>query len=186
MKTERIDTESGTNHENRTNQERIMKTERIRNAARKSRITSLDPPTVEIRNDPPTVEIKSDTPTVEIKSDTPTVEIKSDTPTVEIRNKFMLDPHGGNMYQGGKLTESERMIMSYTNIEVSVDVEMMFASGEVHSVRLSGIPCKWVWGETSREAAEYWAALEHISDNYKFEWMSIKSWVGSPVKDKEV
>jgi hypothetical protein len=39
--------------------------------------------------------------------------------------------------------------MSYTNIEVSVDVEMMFASGEVHSFRLSGIPCKWVWGETS-------------------------------------
>ena len=98
----------------------------------------------------------------------------------------MLDPHGGNMYQGGKLTESERMIMSYTNIEVSVDVEMMFASGEVHSFRLAGIPCKWVWGETSREAAEYWAAFEHISDNYKFDWMSIKSWVGSPVKDKEV
>ena len=80
----------------------------------------------------------------------------------------------------------ERMIMSYTNIEVSVDVEMMFASGEVHSFRLSGIPCKWVWGETSREAAEYWAAFEHISDHYKFDWMSIKCWVGSPVKDKEV
>ena len=69
--------------------------------------------------------------------------------------------------------------MSYTNIEVSVDVEMMFASGEVHSFGLSGIPCKWVWGETSRDCAEYWAAFEHISDNYKFEWMSIKSWVGS-------
>ena len=132
---------------------------------------------------------------MEIKGDTPTVEIKSNTPTVEndpaegirgVQWKLILDPHGGNMYQGGKLTESGRMIMSYTNIEVSVDVEMMFASGEVHSVRLSGIPCKWVWGETSRDAAEYWAALEHISDNYKFEWMSIKSWVGSPVKDKEV
>ena len=41
-----------------------MKTERIRNAAQKSRITSLDPPTVEIRNDPPTVE---NDPTEEIR-----------------------------------------------------------------------------------------------------------------------
>jgi hypothetical protein len=56
MKTERIDTESGTNHENRTNQKQIMKTERIGNTTKKSRTTSLDPlqwklaPTVE--NDP--------------------------------------------------------------------------------------------------------------------------------------
>ena len=33
-----------------------MKTERIRNAAIKSRITSLDPPTVEIKGNTPTVE----------------------------------------------------------------------------------------------------------------------------------
>ena len=105
-----------------------------------------------------------------------TVKINGLTPTVEICIKVASQTNH----------TAERMIMSYTNIEVSVDVEMMFATGEVHSFRLSGIPCKWVWGETSREAAEYWAAFEHISDNYKFDWMSIKSWAGSPVKDKEV
>jgi hypothetical protein len=44
-----------------------MKPERIGYAAQKSRITSLDPPTVEIKSDTPTVEIRNDTPTVEIR-----------------------------------------------------------------------------------------------------------------------
>ena len=72
-----------------------------------------------------------------------------------------------------------------TNILVSADIEMMFASGTVERFRLSDIPCTWVWDEMSREAAEYWSALDHVSDNYKFDWMSIKSWTGSPVKIKE-
>ena len=72
-----------------------------------------------------------------------------------------------------------------TEIMVSVDIEMMFASGKVESFRLSDIPCTWIWDEMSREAAEYWAALDHVSDNYTYDWMSIKSWVGSPVKEKE-
>lgn len=72
-----------------------------------------------------------------------------------------------------------------TEIMVSVDIEMMFASGKVESFKLSHIPCTWIWDETSREAAEYWAALDHVSDNYTYDWMSIKSWVGSPVKEKE-
>ena len=46
------------------------------------------PPTVEIRNDPPTVE------------NDPTEGIRG------VQWKLVLDPHGGNMYQGGKLTES--------------------------------------------------------------------------------
>lgn len=70
-----------------------------------------------------------------------------------------------------------------TKLLISVDIEMMFASGNVESFRLSDIPCTWVWDEISREAAEYWAAFDHIGDNYKFDWFTIKSWTGSPVKE---
>jgi hypothetical protein len=73
-----------------------------------------------------------------------------------------------------------------TEIMVSADIEMMFASGTVEKFRLSDIPCNWVWDEMSREAAEYWAAFDHVSNNYKFDWMSIKSWTGSPVKKEDV
>ena len=70
-----------------------------------------------------------------------------------------------------------------TNLLIDVDVEMMFASGNTESFRLGSIPCTWVWDEMSREAAEYWAAFDHIGNNYTFDWMSIKSWSGSPVKE---
>jgi len=70
-----------------------------------------------------------------------------------------------------------------TEILVDVEVEMMFASGNTERFRLGDIPCTWVWDEVSREAAEYWAAFDHIGNNYTFDWMSIKSWTGSPVKE---
>tara|TARA_R110001606_G_scaffold396931_1_gene572107 strand:- start:112 stop:345 length:234 start_codon:yes stop_codon:yes gene_type:complete len=75
--------------------------------------------------------------------------------------------------------------MRQTEIMVEADVEMMFTSGKVERFRLADIPCTWLWDDTSREAAEYWAALDHVSDNYTYDWVSIKSWVGSPVKEKE-
>ncbi len=71
-----------------------------------------------------------------------------------------------------------------TEILVDVEVEMMFASGNTERFRLGDIPCLWKWDEMSREAAEYWAAFDHIGNNYTFDWMSIKSWTGSPVKEK--
>ena len=71
-----------------------------------------------------------------------------------------------------------------TKLLVSADVEMMFASGEVESFRLDAIPCTWLWDETSRECAEYWAILNCVDDHYKYDWMSVKSWTGSPVKEE--
>ena len=68
-----------------------------------------------------------------------------------------------------------------TDLLIDVDVEMMLPSGKVENFRLGNIPCVWKWDESSREAAEYWAAFDHIGDNYNFDWMSIKSWTGSPV-----
>jgi len=78
----------------------------------------------------------------------------------------------------------EQAFDRYTNILVDADVEMMFHCGEIEKLRICNIPCVWVWDESSREAAEYWAALDHISENYTFDWMSVKSWSGSPVKEK--
>ena len=72
-----------------------------------------------------------------------------------------------------------------TDIMVEADVELMLADGKVERFRLPDIPCTWVWNETSRESAEYWAALDHVSSNYTYDWMAIKSWVGSPVKENK-
>ena len=72
-----------------------------------------------------------------------------------------------------------------TELLIDADVEMMFHCGKIESLRISNIPCTWMWDETSRDAAEYWAALDHISENYMFDWFTVKSWSGSPVKKGE-
>ena len=76
------------------------------------------------------------------------------------------------------------MIDRCTNLTVDVDVEMRFHCGNVGSFRIVNIPCVWQWDEVSRDAACYWAAFDHIGENYNFDWMSIKCWSSSPVKEK--
>ena len=78
----------------------------------------------------------------------------------------------------------EKAFDRYTNILVDADVEMMFHHGkpEPTKIRIKDIPCLWVWDETSREAAEYWAVWDYVGATFTFDWMSIKSWSGSPVK----
>jgi len=71
----------------------------------------------------------------------------------------------------------------YTEIMVEADVEMMYHCGEIETLNIRGIPCLWSWDETSRDAAEYWAIWDHVGAYYTFDWMSIKSWTGSPVKN---
>ena len=73
----------------------------------------------------------------------------------------------------------------YTHIMVDADVEMMYHCGEVANFRIENIPCLWVWDEMTRETAEYWAVWDYVGANFNFDWMSIKSWSGSPVKNKE-
>ena len=70
----------------------------------------------------------------------------------------------------------------YTHIMVDADVEMQYHCGEIASFRIESIPCLWVWDETSRETAEYWAVWDYVGANFTFDWMSIKSWSGSPIK----
>ena len=81
--------------------------------------------------------------------------------------------------------EQEAKFDRYTLIMVEADVEIMYLNGYVDKITISDIPCRWLWDEMSREAAEYWAVWEYIGANYTFDWMSIKSWVGSPVKKTE-
>ena len=79
----------------------------------------------------------------------------------------------------------EQAFDRYTNILVDADVEMMYHCGEIENFRIENIPCLWVWDETSREAAEYWAVWDYVGANFNFDWMSVKSWSGSPVENKE-
>jgi hypothetical protein len=69
----------------------------------------------------------------------------------------------------------------YTNIIVEADVEMMFHCGKIEKFRISDISCLWIWDELTRDAAEYWSVWDHVGANYEFDWMSIKSWSGTPV-----
>jgi len=81
--------------------------------------------------------------------------------------------------------QDEQEAIRQTEIMVEADVEIMYHNGYVDNKRLTDIPCVWVWDEMSREAAEYWAVWEYVGNSFTFEWMSIKSWVGSPVKKTE-
>ena len=76
----------------------------------------------------------------------------------------------------------EQAFDRYTNILVVADVEVMFQGGSsIAEILICDIPCVWVWDESSREAAEYWAVLNYINENYTYDWMSVKSWCGTPV-----
>lgn len=70
-----------------------------------------------------------------------------------------------------------------TNIMVEVEAILRLWDGSEERVVVSGIPCVWKWDEGSRDAAEYWAAAEHLSSIYKADWYSIVAWSGSPVRE---
>lgn len=69
-----------------------------------------------------------------------------------------------------------------TQILVDAQVELVFANGNVSHMTIENIPCLWLWDESTRDCAEYWAALDYITDHFDFDWMAIKSWSGSPIK----
>ena len=70
-----------------------------------------------------------------------------------------------------------------TNLLIDADVDIMLHKGKIKptTVHISSIPCVWTWDESSREAAEYWAVVEHVNEEWNYDWMSIKSWSSSPV-----
>lgn len=78
----------------------------------------------------------------------------------------------------------EKAFDRYTNIIVEADVEMMLLDGKINKITIKDIPCLWIWDELTRDAAEYWAVWDYVGATFTFDWMSIKSWSGSPVKER--
>jgi len=59
-------------------------------------------------------------------------------------------------------------------------VELQHPSGNIEDVVISGIPCVWDWDTNSREAAELWAIMDHVADNFVFSCFSVTSYDSSP------
>ena len=57
-------------------------------------------------------------------------------------------------------------------------------TGEEQRVDLTGIEFEWVWNEISREAAEYWAVADSVTDTFgdAIDWFSVTSWGSSPAR----
>lgn len=70
-----------------------------------------------------------------------------------------------------------------TNILVDADIIIrMRETGEEQNLTVDSIPCTWEWDESSRDAAEYWAVADWITDTFgnNIDWFSIKGWSGTP------
>jgi len=71
--------------------------------------------------------------------------------------------------------------MSYRISKHLVDatVNVITKDGEEHTVNINNIPCTWVWEDITREAAELWAVIDYVADNFDFESFSVVSTVST-------
>ena len=72
--------------------------------------------------------------------------------------------------------------------EISVDADIVIRireTGEEQNLTVEGIPCTWGWNDGSRDAAEYWAVADWITDTFgnNIYWFSIKCRTGTPKKE---
>tara|TARA_R110002167_G_scaffold303262_1_gene507540 strand:- start:264 stop:566 length:303 start_codon:yes stop_codon:yes gene_type:complete len=70
-----------------------------------------------------------------------------------------------------------------------VDAEFVIRHRETakeESMTVKGIECVWHWDDGTRDAAEYWAVIDWVSNTFgnNIDWFSIKSWTGSPKKEE--
>ena len=49
---------------------------------------------------------------------------------------------------------------------LDAEVEFTLRDGERRWLYVQDIPCVWQWDVLSREAAELWAVIEYISENF--------------------
>jgi hypothetical protein len=74
-----------------------------------------------------------------------------------------------------------------TRIDVDADVIIRHReTAKEESLTVRGIECVWHWDDISRDAAEYWAVADYLAHTFgnNIDWFSIKSWTGSPRKEK--
>lgn len=66
-----------------------------------------------------------------------------------------------------------------SNHIIKAYVELQHPSGNMEEVVISGIPCVWYWDTNSREAAELWAVMDYVADNFVFSGFSVTSYDSS-------
>lgn len=74
-----------------------------------------------------------------------------------------------------------------TKILVDADIVIRYReTGEEENLIVRGISTTWHWDDESRDAAEYWAVADWVSQTFgnNVDWFSITSWTGTPEKDK--
>tara|TARA_R110000868_G_scaffold382108_1_gene648609 strand:- start:559 stop:819 length:261 start_codon:yes stop_codon:yes gene_type:complete len=49
---------------------------------------------------------------------------------------------------------------------LDAEVEFTLRDGERHKLYIQEIPCVWQWDVLSREAAELWAVIEYVAENF--------------------
>ena len=62
---------------------------------------------------------------------------------------------------------------------VSAEVECTRKDGSTGVLQFKNIPLVWRWDVMSREAAELWAILDYVADNFDFESFSVVNYTSS-------
>ncbi len=98
-----------------------------------------------------------------------------------VRFKMRRNPDGG-----AYLKRTEQMDRE---TRIDVDAEYVIRHRETakeDSLEVKGLECVWHWDDSTRDAAEYWAVADWIAQTYgnTIDWFSIKSWTGSPRKER--
>jgi len=78
--------------------------------------------------------------------------------------------------RGGNLMDTERK----SNHIIKAYVELQHPSGKIEDVVISGIPCVWDWDTNTREAAELWAVMDYVANNFAVDGFSASSYDSSP------
>lgn len=72
---------------------------------------------------------------------------------------------------------------------IFVDADVIIRNRETteeKDLTLHGIECVWHWDDSTRDAAEYWAVADYISQRFgnSIDWFTIKAWTGTPKKEE--
>jgi hypothetical protein len=71
--------------------------------------------------------------------------------------------------------------MTYRISKHLVDAQVLITTddGQENIVEIKGIPCYWSWEDSTRTAAELWAVIDYVSDNFTFSTFSVLSFTST-------